>query len=67
MASCPDRRILWLDTETYSSVDLKASGLFKYMEAPDFEILLLPFAWDDEPVRVLDLTDPVSLNYRYHH
>ena len=54
------RRILWLDTETYSSVDLKSSGLFKYMEAPDFEILLLPYAWDDEPVRVLDLTDPVD-------
>ena len=60
MASCDNRRILWLDTETYSSVDLKAAGLFKYMEAPDFEILLLPYAWDDEPVRVLDLTDPVD-------
>ena len=60
MASCADRRILFVDTETYSSVDLKASGLFKYMEAPDFEILLLPYAWDDEPVRVLDLTDPVD-------
>ena len=60
MASSADRRILWLDTETYSSVDLKSSGLFKYMEAPDFEILLLPYAWDDEPVRVLDLTDPVD-------
>ena len=54
------KRTLWLDTETYSSVDLKASGLFKYMEAPDFEILLLPFAWDDEPVRVLDMFDPAD-------
>jgi len=27
------------------------------MESPDFEILLLPYAWNDEPVRVLDLTD----------
>lgn len=60
MASSADRRTLWLDTETYSSVDLKASGLFKYMEAPDFEILLLPFAWDDEPVRVLDMFDPAD-------
>ena len=60
MASSADRRILWLDTETYSGTDLKAAGLFKYMEDPDFEILLLPFAWDDEPVRVLDLTDPVD-------
>ncbi len=54
-----DRRILYLDTETYSSVDISKAGAFKYMEAPDFEILLLPYAWNDEPVRVLDLvSDP---------
>lgn len=60
MTSSTNRRILWLDTETYSSVDLKAAGAFAYMEAPDFEVLLLPYAWDDEPVRVLDLTDPAD-------
>jgi DNA polymerase len=54
------RRILYLDTETYSSIDIKKAGAFKYMEAPDFEILLLPFAWNDDPVRVLDLTDPAD-------
>jgi DNA polymerase len=59
MTSCPKRR-LYLDTETYSSVDLSKAGAFKYMEAPDFEILLLPYAWNDEPVRVLDLLDPVD-------
>lgn len=52
------KRILYLDTETYSSEDIKKAGAFKYMGAPDFEILLLPFAWDDGPVQVLDLTDP---------
>lgn len=51
-------RRLYVDTETYSSVDLSKAGVFKYMESPDFEILLLPYAWNDEPVRVLDLTDP---------
>ena len=56
-SSTDGRRVLYLDTETYSSVDLRSSGLFKYMEAPDFEVLLLPFAWNDEPVRVLDLYD----------
>ena len=60
MTSWLDRPRLYLDTETYSSVDLSKAGVFKYMEAPDFEILLLPFAWNDEPVRVLDLTDPVD-------
>lgn len=59
MTSCRKRR-LWVDTETYSSVDLKEAGAFKYTEAPDFEILLLPYAWDDEPVRVLDMFDPAD-------
>ena len=59
MTSCHKRR-LYLDTETYSSIDITKAGAFKYMEAPDFEILLLPYAWNDEPVRVLDLTDPAD-------
>ena len=56
--STPSKRRLYVDTETFSSVDLSKAGVFKYMESPDFEILLLPYAWNDEPVRVLDLTDP---------
>ena len=60
MTSSSNRRFLWLDTETYSSVGLKDAGAFAYMEAPDFEVLLLPYAWDDEPVRVLDLMDPAD-------
>ena len=60
MTSSKKRRILYLDTETYSETDIKA-GVYKYMEDPAFEILLLPFAWDDEPARVLDLTDPDDL------
>ena len=60
MTSAADR-VLFLDTETYSSIDITKAGAFKYMEAEDFEILLLPYAWNDEPVRVLDLTDPDDL------
>ena len=52
-----ERRRLLIDLETYSSVDISKSGVFKYVEASDFEILLLAFAWDNGPVRVLDLTD----------
>ena len=55
-----EKRVLYLDTETYSSEDIKKTGAFKYMGAPDFEILLLPYAWNDDPVRVLDLTDPAD-------
>lgn len=57
MTSCDPRRRLFIDLETYSSVDITKAGAFKYVEAPDFEILLLAYAWDDDPVRVLDLTN----------
>ena len=54
MTSCAKRK-LFIDLETYSSTDIKA-GVFKYVEAPDFEILLIAYAWDDGPVQMLDLT-----------
>lgn len=56
MTSWADRRRLLIDLETYSSVDISKAGAFKYVEAPDFEILLLAYAWNDDPVRVIDLT-----------
>lgn len=46
---------LAIDLETYSSNDIK-SGVYKYVDADDFEILLLGYAFDDEPVHVVDLT-----------
>ena len=55
MAGC--KRVLHIDIETFSSVDLPSCGLYRYVEAPDFDILLLAYAWDDGPVQVLDLTD----------
>jgi DNA polymerase len=47
---------LFADIETYSSADLARGGVRKYTEAPDFDILLMSYAWDDEPVRVWDFT-----------
>ncbi|KQY87060.1 XRE family transcriptional regulator [Paenibacillus sp. Root52] len=49
--------LLQIDLETYSSIDLKACGVHRYVEAEDFEILLFAFAFDDDPVQVIDLTD----------
>ena len=54
------KRTLFLDTETFSATDIRSAGSYKYMDDPAFEILLLPFAWDDGPVTVLDLTDPAD-------
>ena len=50
-------RHLSIDLETYSSVDIKKCGLYRYAQSPDFEILLLAFAWDDQPVHIIDMTN----------
>lgn len=46
---------LSLDLETYSSVDLGKSSVYRYVESPDFDILLLGFSTDGSPVQVVDL------------
>ena len=58
MTSCLNaaQRELFIDIETFSSVDLRAAGLYPYVEADDFDVLLVQYAWGDEPVRCLDLT-----------
>lgn len=49
-------RDLGIDIETYSSVDLIKSGVYAYVSAPDFTILLFAYAFDDGPVELVDLT-----------
>lgn len=46
---------LFIDVETYSSVDIKESGAYKYIESPDFEILIIGYALDNNPVSIVDL------------
>lgn len=45
-----------VDIETYSSVDLLKSGVYRYTEAPDFDILLIGYSVLGEPVEVIDCT-----------
>lgn len=47
---------LTCDIETFSSVDLKKSGVYKYAESPDFEILLFGYSVDGGEVQVIDFT-----------
>lgn len=54
--------VLHIDIETFSSVDLKKSGLYKYVQAPDFKILLFAYAYDNEPVQIVDLEQGESLS-----
>ena len=51
-------KYLHLDIETYSDEDIGSVGVFRYVESPVFQILLIAYAYDDEPVEILDLTDP---------
>ena len=49
------RRVMGVDIETYSSVDLIKSGVYRYVEAPDFDVLLIGYSYDDEDeVHVID-------------
>lgn len=53
-------RTMGVDLETYSSADIKESGVYAYAAAPDFEILLIGYQLDGGPVTVIDLTDPLA-------
>lgn len=48
-------KYLNLDLETFSDVDLNKSGVYRYTESPNFEILLLGYAVDGGEVQVIDL------------
>ena len=44
-----------IDLETYSDVDIKKGGVYKYAESDNFEILLFAVSINNEPVTVYDL------------
>ena len=52
---------LGIDIETYSSYDLKSCGVYRYVEAPDWAILLFAYAVDGGPVQCVDLANGESL------
>ena len=49
------KRICFCDTETYSDVDIGKCGSYRYIEDNSTEVLLLTYAFDDEPVKCVDL------------
>ena len=46
---------LSIDIETYSSINLAKSGVYRYCEAEDFEILLFGYSVDGGEVKIVDL------------
>ena len=60
-------RVMHLDIETYSSAALPKCGVYRYCDAPDFEILLLSYAFDDAPVVTVDMACGESLPDEFLH
>ena len=48
-------KTLSIDIETYSDIPLQKSGVYRYCESPNFEILLFGYSADSGPVQVVDL------------
>lgn len=48
---------LSIDLETFSDIDLKKCGIYKYTESPNFEILLFAYSINGGEVIVIDLTN----------
>ena len=53
--------LMGIDIETYSSAPLPRCGVYRYCDAPDFEILLFSYAFDDAPVKTIDLASGETL------
>ena len=54
-------REIGIDIETYSSHDLKSCGVYRYVEAADFTILLFSYSVDGGPVQCVDFAQGEAL------
>lgn len=56
-------KTLSIDLETYSSENIQKSGLYRYVQSPDFEILLFAYQYEDGPVQIIDLLQGERIPY----
>ena len=54
-------RVLEMDIESYSDVDLIKCGVYAYADSPAFEILLFAFSFDGGETQIIDLAQGESL------
>lgn len=50
-----------IDIETFSSADLTKSGVYRYAESEDFEVLLFGYSVDGGEVKVIDMAQGEKL------
>lgn len=55
---------LHIDIETFSSVGISSAGAYKYTESLDFEILMMAYAFNDEPVCIIDFAQGEKMSKR---
>ena len=48
-------KTLSIDIETYSDQNLAKTGVYRYVESPEFQILLFAYSVDGSPVQLVDL------------
>lgn len=53
--------VLGIDIETFSDVDLISCGVYRYVDTPNFEILLFAYAIDEEETKIVDLAQGESI------
>lgn len=58
---------LSIDIETRSSVDIGKTGLYKYAQSPDFQVLLFAYQIDTLPVEIIDLANGETIPVRLIH
>ncbi len=56
-------KTLSIDLETFSDIDIRSSGMYKYVQSPSFEIMLCGFSLDGGPVMVMDLMQGENLDF----
>lgn len=52
--------MLWIDLETYSATDLKAAGVYRYVQDPWFEILMCAWTIDGETYTLAEGEDEIA-------
>ena len=55
-------KIINIDIETFSSINISKSGVYKYLESEDFEVLLFAYSIDGGKIEIVDIANGEELS-----